>query len=671
MGITACSKSQAPAPENSQAEDPVAETATTYHISIPATMGEDDGTKAMSFDNSGATPTSTSTFSTTEKVYVYNKSQSVMLGSFLTPSNLSNDDKNCDLTGDLTGTIKEGDELWLLYNADEDGNFNYNGQNGKATGVKAGAKAVVTVNTASPLTTSDAHFTNLQSMFRFKFVDENSSPVNVSSLTLYSTNGGTITRQYYGKDDSYETDKIRVNPSPATSDYLYAAVCFYPSHVIDGNKMVFLASNGTYLYRGKKAEPASGFANGKYYYNTNPIQLTKEGEFQPPVYYDFTGSVEQHDNDYIGFGAGNDLISLEGTSFGYRILLTDSNSSIINMGGLTATRFEEWFIRSYYNSFTLDISGANNISCPDTDRCISASQTLKLRGCGTLTVTSNNATLCGLSGSNYTPSNNNYTTTSALDVSGLLAAEEGYTVTRSARIDNPDGTYTWTYTVCPPPNTFRVNASGKLVYFSPGNLQYNGTESTYKWRFAQHQYDFVGAWDTSTWVDLFGWGTWTGDTPNPTKQSTDDKVYSWDANDFTKESLLADASQRSYDWWTLSASEWVYVLNYHTYGMATINTDITGIILLPGAWTGSAINTSHNSWSNNTYTSAEWGQMEAAGAVFLPAAGERNGTTVYSTHFNYYTRNHYNVLYANNKIVSIVSSECYQGRSVRLVRNAN
>ena len=37
---------------------------------------------------------------------------------------------------------------------------------------------------------------------------------------------------------------------------------------------------------------------------------------------------------------------------------------------------------------------------------------------------------------------------------------------------------------------FTINANGDQVIFSQGNLQYQA--STQTWRFAEHQYDFVG-----------------------------------------------------------------------------------------------------------------------------------------------------------------------------------
>lgn len=441
----------------------------TYTISIPASFG-DGQTRATSFDNSGATPTSTSTFATTERVYVYNSTQHAMLTGYLSPSNLSNNNKNCDLTGDLTGTIAKNDELWLLYNAESDGRISYTSQNGLATDVKDGAKAVVTVSATDPaLTTSDANFTNLQSMFRFKFVDEGSNPISVASLTIFNTNNA-VCRSYDGTNGGSELGKIYVTPSPATSDYLYVGIRFY-SAAHDGNKMVFIASDGTNLYRASKAEPNGGFENGKYYYNTNPIQLPNEGALQEPTITWTTPSspVALYNSDYYGLNVDNAEISVTGTSFGYRFLLTNYDTpATIHLNNLTATRFEEAFINSYYNSITLDITGTNSIRCIDTDRCVSASQNLKLQGNGTLTVTSNNASSCGLyGGNNYNSSNNSYAITTVLDVSTQLAAD-GYRVVRSARTDNQDGTYTWTYTVAPA-SEYPANVTLSTMYSTDAN----------------------------------------------------------------------------------------------------------------------------------------------------------------------------------------------------------
>ena len=66
-------------------------------------------------------------------------------------------------------------------------------------------------------------------------------------------------------------------------------------------------------------------------------------------------------------------------------------------------------------------------------------------------------------------------------------------------------------------------AEGKTVAFASGNLQYNavqgshlradGTKARGTWRFAEHQYDYIGEANKNIsetydgWIDLFGWGT--------------------------------------------------------------------------------------------------------------------------------------------------------------------
>ena len=82
--------------------------------------------------------------------------------------------------------------------------------------------------------------------------------------------------------------------------------------------------------------------------------------------------------------------------------------------------------------------------------------------------------------------------------------------------------------VNPTNNVFTVSKNGNVVRFAPGNLQYKAYEN--KWRFAKHQWDFVGGqtkkdnvfgnvYENNTkcdninisnnysgWIDLFGWG---------------------------------------------------------------------------------------------------------------------------------------------------------------------
>ena len=61
------------------------------------------------------------------------------------------------------------------------------------------------------------------------------------------------------------------------------------------------------------------------------------------------------------------------------------------------------------------------------------------------------------------------------------------------------------------PGRFTISENGDKACFSKGNLQYKA--STNEWKFAEHQYDFIGEGNNNIsstyngWIDLFGWGT--------------------------------------------------------------------------------------------------------------------------------------------------------------------
>ena len=704
LGITACSKKEAFEPIE-ETEDITFDTQ-VYHVCIPASMEEAADTRAVTFDGT----TCTSTFSTTEKVYVYNKTKSTMLTGYLTPSNLSNENKNCDLTGDLTGTIENGDELWLLYNSDSSGRFSYSGQNGLATGVMDGAKGVVTVSASSPLTTSFAHFTNLQSVFRFKFEDESSNSIAVSYLILFTANN-CICISYNARSNSVELGKLNITPSPATSDYLYLGLSFNNGQTYN-DKMIFIAYSNTHLYRATKTEPKGGFRHGKYYYNTNPIQMTNAGALQTPTITWTTPSspVALQSNYSYLFNTENAEISLTGTDVGYYFHF--NKDATVHLNSLTATRFEEAIVRSAKN-LTLDITGTNSFSCIDEDYCVRSYQTMKLQGNGTLTVRSSKASYCGIYGNNnYTASSNSNSTTTELDVSAQLAAD-GYTVTRSARTDNGDGTYTWTYTVAGPPigainGKFTVG-SDKQVYFSQGNLQYQASTST--WRFAEHQWDFVGdanaliASDYSGWIDLFGWGTsgynHGANYYQPYSTSTDYQDYyaygSYTYNLYQQTgradwgyNAISNGGNVENFWRTLTNNEWGYVFKTRStssgerYAKATVD-GVAGVILLPDDWSTSyhsltSTNTANANYTTNNISSSDWtNDFEAHGAVFLPAAGRRYGTTLYDVggRGDYWSssylsnNNSYYVYFISSSLNPQDNNERPNGYSVRLVKDAN
>ena len=203
--------------------------------------------------------------------------------------------------------------------------------------------------------------------------------------------------------------------------------------------------------------------------------------------------------------------------------------------------------------------------------------------------------------------------------------------------------------------TFSVSAD-KQVTFSKGNLQY--TQSTNTWSFASAQWEVIGTDNVTDGsvssdppygdskegtaladkVDLFGWST--SATNFGVSTSTDwENGYSGSFVDWGTNKIGNDAPNT---WRTLSYDEWYYLRYNRTnandlVGVAQVN-GVNGLIFLPDNWTcpsGVTFKSGfHSEWGVDyyadyqTFTAAEWSKLEAAGAVFLPAAGFRVGSNV-------------------------------------------
>ncbi|MCQ2294976.1 MAG: hypothetical protein MJZ67_04920 [Bacteroidales bacterium] len=219
------------------------------------------------------------------------------------------------------------------------------------------------------------------------------------------------------------------------------------------------------------------------------------------------------------------------------------------------------------------------------------------------------------------------------------------------------------------PGIFSVSTTNR-VKFSQGNLQYRPRVKT--WRFSTNQYDIAGSANNNvvmmaycnSWVDLFGYGTsgWDGGAGRymPYETSTNDSEYTESTDGDDLSGLYANADWGFYNriinggnqagiWRTLTYSEWTYLLTLRPNatmlrGMATV-VSTAGYVLLPDNWTCPAgltfVNT-NDSFLTNVYSAEDWALMEAAGAVFLPAAGSRNGSSTSSINAlgNYWTSSH-------------------------------
>ena len=226
-------------------------------------------------------------------------------------------------------------------------------------------------------------------------------------------------------------------------------------------------------------------------------------------------------------------------------------------------------------------------------------------------------------------------------------------------------------------------APGKQVVMARGNLQATYDGSAWSWAFAEHQWDYIGADAGNTsingngtlssngTVDLFGWSTaaTTLGIHNAQNYADYSGVFAdWGSNANVQAGIGTG-------WSMLSRGEWNYLFNSRNvnggtgYTSGQSENDVLGVVIYPDNYTGSTYTTGSN-----------WATFEAAGCVFLPAAGYREGTSVTeagtsgrywaetsdddsSAHYVYFT---VNGLYINNMTMSRDA-----GLSVRLVRNAN
>lgn len=238
--------------------------------------------------------------------------------------------------------------------------------------------------------------------------------------------------------------------------------------------------------------------------------------------------------------------------------------------------------------------------------------------------------------------------------------------------------------------------------------------------------DYTGS---STTVDLFGWvgasSIWTGEAQYGI--TSDDNFYLGygNKNGSEGETLKSDwgtlpitngGNTANYGWRTLTIAEWAWIfgdqytanpgINCRVSGstangtsdarftFATINTDdtpVNGLIIFPDgvtiangeatSWGNINAQLASIDWANSTKcTTAQWTALAAKGCVFLPAAGERGGTTVSSsgTTGRYWSSSPNGsdkaaalyLLFHWNAFAPINSNSRHAGCSVRLVYDA-
>ncbi|MBP5370438.1 MAG: hypothetical protein J6Y55_00775 [Bacteroidales bacterium] len=216
---------------------------------------------------------------------------------------------------------------------------------------------------------------------------------------------------------------------------------------------------------------------------------------------------------------------------------------------------------------------------------------------------------------------------------------------------------------------FSVSAN-KKVYFSQGNLQYQASTGT--WRFAEHQWDFVGTHITQEgyydikdagtvtgsdnyyvdsqykgWIDLFVWGTSGYEGRKPYMISgyknyidisklIESRLLTGTNYDWGFYNKISNGGNQAGLWRTLTRAEWNYLRFMRPnadvlFGEAYVN-GVYGWVILPDNWIlPTGLNFQSGTIGPNPkfgiqlqrYTTSDWAKMEANGAVFFPAAGSR------------------------------------------------
>lgn len=311
-----------------------------------------------------------------------------------------------------------------------------------------------------------------------------------------------------------------------------------------------------------------------------------------------------------------------------------------------------------------------------------------------------------------------------LDSLGAIVASSGGGSDGSS--DDDGATPSTTFTDGVLPGVFSV-AADRTVKFSQGNLQYTttgthdvagGGTTIGTWRFAEHQYDYIGNENNNIsstytgYIDLFGWGTsgWSGGAIayQPWSTSTVHAYYHIGGSDMNSltgtysnadwgiYNAISNGGNLPGKWRTLTKNEWRYLLSnrittvsgvtdFARYCKATVG-GVKGLIIFPDIYTHPtehvptlmSVNFSNASFSVNNLTIEEWQYMEQAGAVFLPAAGYRtNSTTEYVGSIGHYwsstcggSYNSYYTYFHNSNIdPESRSNYRFSGQSVRLVQD--
>ncbi len=442
-----------------------------WSVCVPASKGG-EATKALTYDEPGKKVLTS--FSATDKVYVYNKTKGALDAGVLTPDA---EGSSVNLVGSLTGSYSVGDALELRYcpySSFGNGIFDYEEQDGTFEHLRDFGVAAVNVTAVDAvnhtLTLEDAAFTNPYSIFRFSFVDaDTGNPIPIQYLWIKTVMGNLVfkdspdgTREYYGEmaDGKIPREVFRSN----STDPVWLSLCYEAPSVspeIDWMAFAILDDVNKIVYDMSKMTDGK-ITNGKFYTPTIAMiplpkpEVTLTGSASPVEPTQISTGLYKlfSDNYYYYENPGLDItISGDGDQcrFRWKDSALEPEGATVRFSGTSYgmpqgfTTTQTAFIEHLHRGpLTLVLDGQTKIWGSAEHPAILVDKMygeVVFRGNGTLIIdhVTNSIGTQGIMTADGAG-------TPSVGVPLSVHAASGYSLSVSG-VDNGDGTSTWTYVV--------------------------------------------------------------------------------------------------------------------------------------------------------------------------------------------------------------------------------
>ena len=604
----------------------------TYTMSVVARKNE-IGTKALSLEGS----TLNSTWATSESIYVTDINPgSGNIGAMAprnaawasSPLHPTTSGVSSTLAGTFDGlNINQGDLLRLQF--PKGGTMSYEGQKGTLEDISANYDYAVAYVNAGEVENGNitpngpANFVNQQAIVKFKFLDKAGNPLDVSKLTITAGSGKLVQQKTYRDMTVFVPDYTLV-----TGDCSEGVAEEYKIDNLFNGNLDFKWQSGP----GQKKNGAwvVRFHTSESQVDGYTFATSKDTGTESPYY------PNRNPKSWVVKAAGN-FINID-----YNTIATVSDDKVMR------DESDKWYFYAVekaarYYSFGFEISENQGDEFLQLgELCLLTFNHNTTYGPLTVTPATPTSELTVALCNDYVNTVNNSFRDNYKIVA--IADDDIYDYEKSEVSFEKGKYYEITIKMNKVASLFSVG-NNKRVHFAPGNLYWSYGE----WRMYANAWEYVGnaannnnPTATEGRIDLFCWGATglNGVAPNTETSFYTENVNLAGDNEWGNVDLAYNPTGQT-GWRTLSNPEWFYLINTRhnarsKMGFATITHDnglaTCGLVLLPDGWIlpdGYSFTSGlPDRYSTNIYTKDQWDNMALAGAVFLPAAGQRSGSVV-------------------------------------------